>query len=108
MPLTLSHTTEERIRIHAHPLTPGGDPAPLDGPITYSVISGTHVIDSIDALSCWVRNPAAGTSAISAKADADLGAGFIPIEDSVTVTSTSPMATSLGLQADAPELLPPV
>lgn len=43
-----------------------------------------------------------GDSQFQVSADADLGAGVITISDTVVLTVTAPLASSLGIVADAP------
>jgi hypothetical protein len=107
MPQEVTLTREQQCRFHVTPLTAGGQPAPLDGPVQFS-IAGTCTLDPIDDTSVWVVAPAAGIgdSVLTVQADADLGAGVVPLMDSATIHVVDPMASSLGLEADAPELKP--
>lgn len=105
MPQEVTLTSEQKCRFFVTPMTPGGDPAPLDGPVQFS-IEGSCTVDPIDDTSCWVvaADNTVGDSILSVVADADLGAGVVQIMDSATIHVTNPMASSLGLGADAPVL----
>jgi hypothetical protein len=107
MPVEVTMSTEEQVRLSITPLTPGGDPAPTDGPAQWT-IEGPCMLVPIDDLSTWVRGTptAAGDSVVTVTADADLGEGFVPLADTAVIHVSSPMAASLGMQADAPVLIP--
>lgn len=47
MPVETILTTEQRIRATATPVTPAGNPAVLDGPVVYTVESGTCTLQSM-------------------------------------------------------------
>lgn len=107
MPLEVSMSTEEQVRLSITPLTPGGDAAPIDGPAQWT-IEGACTLVPIDDTSTWVRGNAGavGDSVVTVAADADMGQGFVPIADTCVVHVASPMAASLGMAADAPVLIP--
>ena len=107
MPIEITMSTEEQARLHITPLTPGGDPATIDGPATWTV-QGPCTLVPIDDLSTWVRGGpnTAGDTTVTVQCDADLGTGFEPIGDTCLVHVQNPKAASVGLQADAPVLIP--
>jgi len=107
MPIEVSISTEEKIRLSVAPMTPGGQPAPVDGPTQWTV-TGACTLEPIDDTSTWVVSGATiGDSVVTATADADLGAGVVNIADTCTVHVANPMASSLGLSAGQPELKTP-
>jgi hypothetical protein len=98
-------TNEEKILVTVQPTTAAGNPAAIDGAVGFSITSGTCTIEPVDALSAYVvSGPGPGDSAVLVQADADLGAGVVPIMDTLTVHVTSASAASLGLAVGAPEL----
>jgi hypothetical protein len=106
MPLEVSLTTEQKVRLSVTPMTPGGQPATLDGPVQWSV-EGACTLEAIDATSTWVLSGSTiGDSIVTVAADADLGQGVVPIGDSATLHVSDPMAASLGMAADEPVLKP--
>ena len=107
MPLEVSLTTEEKVRLAITPLTAGGQPAAIDGEATWSV-EGACTVEPIDATSAWViSGVTVGDSTITVACDADLGAGIVPLADTCLVHVANPQAANLGLSADAPELKNP-
>jgi len=106
MPIEVTMSSEEQCRLMITPLTPGGQPAPVDGPAQWSV-QGACTVTPIDDTSAWVVSSATiGDSTITVSVDADLGAGVVPLADTALVHVESPTAASLGLTADAPVLKP--
>jgi hypothetical protein len=98
-------TTEEKAPLSVNPMTAAGNPAPIDGAVTYAVTSGTCTIEPIDTLTAFVvSGPAPGDSTVTATADADLGSGIVTITDVISVHVTSPTAEQLGLSAGTPVL----
>lgn len=104
MSIEVSVTTEQKVRLAITPMTPAGNPAPLDGPAQWSV-DGACTIEAIDDTSAWVSAAATiGDSVVTVTADADLGSGVVPLADTCVVHVANPMASSLGLAADEPVL----
>ena len=102
-PITM--TTEEKSLLSIHPTTEAGNPAVIDGPVSYTVASGTCTIEPVDALTAYVVSGSTpGDSSVLATADADLGAGVTTITDTLIVHVVSPQAEQLGLVAGAPML----
>lgn len=107
MPVDVHITNEEKIRLSITPMTPGGQPAPIDGVAQWNV-QGDCTLEAIDATSAWVLSGSViGDSVVTVTADADMGAGTVSIMDTATVHVESPMASQLGLAAGAPELKNP-
>ena len=103
MPLDLSLSSEEQCRLSITPLTPGGDPAPIDGEAAWSV-EGTCTVEPIDATSVWVIAGDVGDSTVTVLCDADMGDGVVHLADTCVVHVATRMAANLGLTADAPVL----
>ena len=105
MPIEVSMSTEEQCRLAIAPQTPGGDPASIEGDAQWTV-AGTCTLMPIDATSVWVLAGDVGDSVVTVSADADLGAGVVPLGDTCLVHVANPLAANLGLSADAPVLQP--
>jgi hypothetical protein len=103
VPIEVSLTTEEKCRLAIQPMTPGGQPAPVDGPAQWSV-EGTCTVEPIDDTSAWLLAGAMGDSTVTVGVDADLGSGVVSIGDTCLVHVSNPQAASVGLSADAPVL----
>lgn len=104
MPVEVSLTTEQQVRLSVTPMTPGGQPATVDGEVQWSV-EGACTLEAIDATSTWVVAGATiGDSVVTCKADADLGSGVVPLADTATIHVENPMASNLGLAVDEPVL----
>jgi hypothetical protein len=104
VPLTVQSTNEEKIRITVVPVTSTGSPAALDGPVRVSVVSGDGSSATIDDLSFFViSSDDPGDTTYLIEADADLGAGIVLVQDTITYTVLGALATSLGLVAGTPE-----
>lgn len=101
----IAMTNEEKRLIVVQPTTAAGNPAPVDGAATFSVTSGMCTITQVDALSAYVVSGAEpGDSTVTMSVDADLGAGIVPVMDTMTVHVTSASAASLEVIVGAPEL----
>src|SRR5262245_2781403 len=104
MPIEVTLTTEEKVRLAISPMTAAGNPAPVDGAAQWSV-EGACTVEPIDDTSAWIlASDAMGDSTVSVGVDADLGQGVVPIGDTCLVHVNNPMAASVGLAADAPVL----
>src|ERR1043166_8823707 len=72
MPLEVSISTEEKVRLSVTPTTHGGAPASLDGAVSFSVQDGACAIEPIDDTSAFVvSGDAPGDSIVMVSADAD-------------------------------------
>jgi hypothetical protein len=104
MPIEVSLTTEEKVRLAITPMTPGGQPAEVDGDARWTV-AGDCTAEPIDATSAWILAGATlGDSTVTVACDADLGAGVVPLGDTCLVHVSNPQAAQLGLEAGTPEL----
>ena len=103
MPIEVSMTTEEKCRLSITPMTPGGQPATVDGAAQWSV-EGSCTVEPIDDTSAWILAGAMGDSTVTVACDADLGSGAVPIGDTALVHVSNPQAASVGLSADEPVL----
>lgn len=103
MPVEVTLTTEEKVRLAITPMTPGGQPATIDGEAQWTV-EGTCTIEPIDATSAWALAGDMGDSIVTVACDADLGSGVVPIGDTCLLHVQNPMAASVGLAADTPVL----
>lgn len=107
MPLELSMTTEERVRVTAKPQTSGGHDAQLDGDVQFAPQASDCTVERIDALSAWiVSGTTPGDCVVLVSADADVGEGIETIQDTILIHQAHPRATSLGLSAEKPEPKP--
>ena len=102
MPLELTLTNEEKIKVTASPVTTTGKPAAVDGVVDFTVSVGDCSIERIDALSVFIVSGGPGDSTVVVSADADLGSGVQTISDALTIHVTGALAAALGLMADAP------
>lgn len=106
MPLNISSSNEERVKITASPVTAKGRPAAVDGALTVVVRSGdgTFTQDPAFPLEFYaVSGDLAADTIYDVSADADLGAGVVTISDSVTYSVSSATAASFGLSAGPAE-----
>lgn len=103
MPIEVTMTTEEKVRLSIQPVTPAGHPGEIDGEAQWSV-EGTCTLQPIDPTSAWVIAGDMGDSVVTVACDADVGNGIVPIGDTCLVHVNNPMATSVGLGADTPVL----
>lgn len=103
--LTLTITTEQKIAVALAPKTAAGNPATVDGPPTWSVVSGFATINvSPDGLSAeLISSDSPGQSQFLINADADLGAGVENLQDVITLNVEGAKATSLGLTHGDPQ-----
>lgn len=99
--LELDITTEQKRNVVITPRTAVGNPASLDGAPSWTVASGNCTLEiAPDGLSADIISAdTPGESMIVIEADADLGAGFVPISDSIKMVVNGAMAVSLGLTA---------
>lgn len=109
MALEVACTNEEKILITINPSTKTGKPAKVDGIPEWSVLSGNAtVIAADDGMSAFVvsqdavdANPTLNITQYKVSADADLGEGVEPIEDTITLHVLGAQASNLGLVAGA-------
>jgi len=104
MPLEITITNEQKVRLTAVPVTAVGNPAPLDGPVVFSVIAGDGTVVTIDDFNAFlVSSDVPGDTSYLVSADADLGAGVETIQDTVLLHTEGALAANLGLILGAPE-----
>lgn len=105
MPIEVSLTTEQQVRVRATPKTLTGRPAALDGPLTAMVVTGDgSVAPGADDLEVVLKSgDAPGDTTFLISGDADLGEGVVSVEDTVTLHVAGALAANLGLAASAPE-----
>lgn len=93
-------TNEEKIPITANPVTPGGNPVAIDGPLQVTVQSGDGTVGVIGPTSFYVVSGVIlGDTTFLVKGDADLGAGIRLIQDTVLLHVIGAEASNLGLSA---------
>jgi len=107
MPLAIASTNEQKVPVTATPLTNTGKPASVDGPLRVTVVSGEGTVEQDPAFPLTFKavsgdNP--GTTEYLVEADADLGAGEVLIQDTVTYVVSGANAVSFGLASGTPEL----
>lgn len=90
------------------PRTDKGKPAKVDGIPTWTVQSGnatvTPAADGMSAL--LTTTDEADTTVILAEGDADLGAGFVPVDEAITLNTSVPRAASFGVTVGEPTQKP--
>lgn len=107
MPLDISCTNDEKVPVTATPRSASGRPAPVDGALRVSVLSGEGTVEQTpeEPLKFYcVSGDNMGDTMFLVEADADLGEGLVLIQDTVTLTVTSATAQSLTMQVGPPEL----
>jgi hypothetical protein len=98
-------TNEQKALITATPMTAAGNPAVIDGSVTFSMVSGTCTLAQVDDTSAYVvSGDTAGDSTVSMVCDADLGSGVVNVSDTMVVHVTSASAASLTVTVGEPEL----
>jgi len=103
MPLTVACTNEQKVKITVNPVTAAGNPAAVDQ-LQVTPLSGDGTVgDTGEANSFFLVSGGAGPTVFRVTADSDLGAGVVPIEDTVTLDVTGALAANLGLTAGTPE-----
>lgn len=99
MPQELTLSMEFEVVGFIDPMTPGGQPAPIDGEPVWTVTSGPGTIvdtDPPDPKKRWFGASAAGDVSFQVEADADLGEGVVNLVDTYLIHFSNPMAASLG------------
>lgn len=105
MPLEISITNEQKIKVTLTPTTATGKPAPVDGQPEWTVVSGDATVEvAEDGLSAYlISGDAPGDSQVLIEADADVGEGIENISDVIRLTVIGARAVNLGLLAGLPE-----
>lgn len=106
MPLELSITNEQKVKLTIKPVTPAGKPALLDGPPVWTVTGGeSTLVVAEDGLSAdLISGDVPGDSTFLIEADADLGEGVVSVADTIVLHVIGAQAGSLGITAGQPEL----
>jgi len=101
-------TNEQRVLITAIAVTAAGNPAPIDGAVTFTSSDETVArVDVVDATSAYVTAVGPGASQVLASFDADLGEGVRTIELSGAIEVVPAEAERGEIQFGEPELIPP-
>ena len=102
--LELTITNEQKVNVQLHPVTGGGNPAPVDGIPDWSVVSGDSTVEpASDGMSAdLISSDNPGDTIFMVSADADLGSGVVTISDTITLHVNHALAQSLGLTASDP------
>jgi hypothetical protein len=106
MPLSLTITNEQKIKITVNPVTASGKPAQVDGAIRVSTISGDSTSVPVDGepnSAYLVSSDTPGDTTFLVEADADLGAGEQLIQDTAALSVAGALASNLGLTAGTAE-----
>lgn len=111
MPVVDAITVNRRKLLTVTPLKDDHTPAMVDGPVTFTLESGTAIVNVVgDNIAFINMGPTAGEiSEVLISVDADLGAGVRTLSETYTVTAlanTAEEATSLSIEAGEEEPIP--
>lgn len=104
--LSIACNNEQKVTVNAAPQSASGKPATIDGALTVTVQSGDGTVeqDPASPLSFKaVSGDGLGDTVFLVEGDADLGAGVVTIQDTVTLSVTSAVAANFGLSAGVTE-----
>lgn len=105
MPIKITLTNEQKVKVTLAPVTDTGKPAKLDGKPTWEVVTGNATVevaeDGMSATLISADDP--GDTQFMVRADADIGEGVEEISDIVTLNVVGATAKNLGLVAGTPE-----
>lgn len=96
----------QKILLTAQPVSAKGNPAPIDGPVTWDVTAGTEFISltPVDDVSVYaVAIGPLGIATIQASADADLGSGVTTITNTIQIEVIGGPAVTLNILEGTPE-----
>jgi len=96
----------QKILLTAQPVSGKGNPAPIDGPVTWAVSVGPEFVSltPVDDFSVYaVAIGPLGISTVEATADADLGGGITAITNTVQVEVIGGPAVTLDILPGTPE-----
>lgn len=104
--MELTITNEQKIKLTLIPVTPAGKPTVLDGPPSWSLVSGNSTVEAAeDGLSAFlISEDSVGDTSFLVEADADLGEGKETIQEVIVLHVGHARAASLGLSAGTPVL----
>jgi hypothetical protein len=104
--ITINET--QKVLLTAEPLSAKGNPAPIDGAVVWSVVSGSEfiTITPVDNLTAYATaiGPV-GIAIAQATADSDLGAGTIFISNTIEVEVIGGQAVTLNIIPGTPETI---
>lgn len=106
MPLDLTITNEEKVKVTLAPVTSTNKPAKLDGTPEWVTISGPAKLEpASNGLSAYLISDDTNVSdsVFQVNADADLGEGTETISDLITLHVSNAHAKNLGIVAGQPE-----
>jgi hypothetical protein len=101
----LQLTDVQSCSLSVQPIDAKGNPAPVDGPPSWSVSDPTilSIVPSADGLSASISAVGLlGNCQVNVSADADMGAGTVTISGSLDVTVVASQAASLNIGAGVP------
>ena len=97
----------QKVLLTAEPLSAKGNPAPIDGPIVWSVTSGAEFVSitPVDNLTAYATaiGPV-GTAVVQATADSDLGTGTTFISNTIEVEVIGGQVVTLNIIPGTPEV----
>ena len=103
--MAFSMSDSQQVVLTIKALDKKNNPAPIDGPGEWST-DNTDVLaltPAADGLSCTVVAVGPlGVGKVTVKADADMGAGVVPIVGTIDVTITAGQATTVVVDAGTP------
>lgn len=104
MPLELTITNEQQVKVTLKPVTDTGKPAKLDGVPNWIMMSGdAGLVVADDGMSAdLVSSDTPGDSEFLVTADADLGEGVVEISDTIHLSVAAATAKNIGLTAGQP------
>lgn len=93
-------TNEQEVDVTLTPTTGNGQPAQLDGPIVWEVLSGNSTFTNVsaDGKTATLRSEdGIGSTTFKATGDADLGGGVVPISVEIILDVVGAQAQTLGV-----------
>lgn len=109
---TMNLTSEQKIKITVRPVTAGGNPARIDGPVTFaSENEGVVRIEAIDDMNAYAIAVATGTTRITATFDADLDEGetrFLTFDAEITVENAEAVGAEVAFGTPEYLVLTPI
>jgi hypothetical protein len=106
MSVAVQSTTAERVPITVTPVDANGNAAPVEGDLTFEILSGAATVQYQPEIQQLVFNvvseDVAGASQIRFTADADMGTGVAAISEIIDYAYSSPQAASLGVSVGEP------
>jgi hypothetical protein len=99
MPLEITITTAQKVKVTSAPVSRDGQPAQLDGPLIWQVQSGTATVQVIDDRSAYLFADVVGEVVLKVAGDSNLSDSIKIIEDQVILHVIDVQAEKLGLSA---------